>query len=154
MADLTIRLYTTSNDSNKLIKTLVSTYTATTCFILNETEVINPIIDIEYTTIATIYQSNYCQVALFGRYYFITKVDIISNKICRISLKCDVLMSYSTQILLLDGIIERQEKNFNVFQTDPEMPTLAYQVVQTKLFPNNLMSNTNHHFVLKVAGGN
>lgn len=90
-----IILYKTDNRNNVLAKGLTNELKLNGT--LRENTVITaPVITVE---ISGAFDYNYAYIADFGRYYFISKIEIQRNKLFRLELRVDVLMSNSTAIL-------------------------------------------------------
>ena len=104
-----IRLYNSSDETNKINKTLTNEIVLNGT-LKDETSVVNPIILIEANNLT---QYNYCYIPLFKRYYFIKDITVVRNHLFRIFLDIDVLMSYKNDILNLDVIIDKSETNNN-----------------------------------------
>lgn len=85
-----------------------------------ETSIMTPSIVFQRTTIPTY---NYCYISNFnGRYYFIKNIVSVANKLWRMDLVCDVLMTYKTAIGNLSAVVGRQENNYNAYLVDPLLP--------------------------------
>ena len=54
---------------------------------------------------------NYCYLPAWNRYYFIEDITCENTYIYRITLKCDVLMSFRNDIHDISGVVERAEKS-------------------------------------------
>ena len=104
-----IRLYNSSDETNKINKTLTNEIVLNGT-LKDETSVMNPIILIEANNLT---QYNYCYIPLFKRYYFIKDITVVRNNLFRLFLDIDVLMSYKNDILNLDVIIDKSETNNN-----------------------------------------
>lgn len=90
-----IILYKTDSRNNVLAKGLTNELKLNGT--LRENTVITaPVITVE---ISGAFDYNYAYIADFGRYYFISKIEIQRNKLFRLELRVDVLMSNSTAIL-------------------------------------------------------
>lgn len=90
-----IILYKTDSRNNVLAKGLTNELKLNGT--LRENTVITaPVITVE---ISGAFDYNYAYIADFGRYYFISKIEIQRNKLFRLELRVDVLMSNSTSIL-------------------------------------------------------
>lgn len=55
------------------------------------------------------FKFNYCYVPLFDRYYFVKRVDIMSNDVSRLELSCDILQTYKDAILASTGTVTQQD---------------------------------------------
>lgn len=58
---------------------------------------------------------NYVYIPTLKRYYFVSQVTIINNKMCELSLSIDVLMTYQQGIYKLHAFVDRNE---NVYDND------------------------------------
>lgn len=72
-----------------------------------------------------ILSSNYCYIEDFGRYYYITDITCVAEKIWEVSMTCDVLMSFKEEILELDAFVLRQEFDISPDIPDNKMPVLS-----------------------------
>lgn len=100
-----IKLYSNTAETNRVDKTNFLTLKATLQGNLKEkTSIINPIINFELSDVPDF---NYVYIAEFNRYYFITDIKNISNNLWEISMRCDVLMSFKTEILTNPAILKR-----------------------------------------------
>lgn len=112
-------------------------------------------------TPSIVYQSesvptfNYVYIPIFNRYYFVTSLSSVSKNIWRMELNCDVLMTYKNEILLLQGVVGRQEIDFNPLLVDNELPTQNNPIVEVIDIPSdafNTQSDAGHNFLLTVIG--
>lgn len=62
--------------------------------------------------------ANYAKIDDFNRYYFISDIVSVRTNLWRLSLNCDVLMSYKTPLLKLNALIARNEFDYNSFLFD------------------------------------
>lgn len=113
-----------------------------------ETSIINPSIRIAASE-SSIATANYCTIPSFGRSYFITNIISLRNGIIELSLHCDVLSSFASQIKSNPAIIYRQENQWNLYLNDGVFKSYQNPQVITRPFPNGF--NTTE-FVLAVAG--
>jgi len=103
---------------------------------------------------------NYCYIALFGRYYYITDLVAKSGNLMEVSLKCDPLQSFKTEILNCETIIERASSSslINSYFNDGQYWTQANKKVSYIPFLNKhneeltLPRNANS-YILTIAGG-
>ena len=143
-----ILLYNNTSERNALYKALINqnTYTG---ILKDNCSVINPTF-ILYETNPTGF--NYAYIAEFARYYYIVDMISVSNDMWEITLMCDVLMSFATDILSCSAIVESTENN----QTTDYLHSEIYQaLVKTKTdiieFPNGLLDDG--EYILITAGG-
>lgn len=102
---------------------------------------------------------NYCYVAEFKRYYYITASEVLHGNMVDISCDVDVLMSFKSDILNSAGIIERSTKsgnvliadsNFNVNRVDETLTNLAFSGCE---FSSTNITNASNNFLLVTFGG-
>ena len=98
-----ITLYTNNSEKNKLEKNLANAKEFSGN-LREESSIVNPSILIQTENPSSF---NYAYIPEFKRYYFITDAISVRTNIWRISLHCDVLMSFkdsikSTSIILSD----------------------------------------------------
>lgn len=113
-------------------------------------------------TPSIVYQSsdvptfNYVYIPIFNRYYYVTSLSSVSKNVWRMELNCDVLMTYKNEILLLQGVIGRQEIDFNPLLVDNELPTQNNPIVEVIDIPsdafNTQTSDAGHNYVITVIG--
>ena len=145
---MTIKLYHNDSDKRTVNKTLTNEGALTGAVIIDDTTILEPRLKVRDNGIITV-QYNYCYIADFKRYYYITNITV-SNGYIIIDCAVDVLMSYADEIKACTGIIKRQENLCNYYLDDEKYKSYEYSRIQTKLFPNGFTTNS---FVLTIAGG-
>ena len=83
----------------------------------------------------------YCEE--LGRYYFITGKEWIRTGILAISCHVDALITYRTDLLNNSGIISRNSNLFNGYLPDNRQKLFAYDKMQIKVFPREILMDTN-----------
>ena len=101
--------------------------------------------------------ANYCYIAEFGRYYYINNATQIRKGLWQYDLKCDVLMSFATQIKANKAIIERTEsqKYYNKNFDDSEWNHMVEARCTNQIlnFPEKFEKNfTDGKYVLITVG--
>ena len=149
---MTITLCKTADENIKVIKTL-SDHITLVGALRSECSILNPTIEIE--TDLNISNYNYAIINEFGRYYFITDITVINHKLWKLSLKCDVLHTYSDDIFKLQVNVLRSYSSVNLMLEDKELNTYSDDRVQCINFPKALTSTSNNQFkyYLAVIGG-
>ena len=102
------KTYNTNDSTNTINKTLNFISDIDVKF-KEEVNIYNPNIMLKYDDLITF---NYMYIDKFKRYYFIEDVEVFPNKIYKLTLKCDVLMSFKDDILNSYGNITSQT-NYN-----------------------------------------
>ena len=148
-----INLYQNSAEVNRVDKTDYLTSIGTLSGVLREEcSIIAPSITFKQTTVPTF---NYVYIAAFGRYYYVTGITSVSKDIWRMSLSCDVLMTWKENIRAFTAIIARQENSFNPLLIDSELPAQVNQNITVIEFPAGGFrtdSAISYPFILTVVG--
>ena len=130
---MTITFYNSENEKNVVVKQL-SNGTSMTGTLRMPTSVLNPVIMIDNATFPT---WNYAYIDEFNRYYFVTNVVSINEKIWQIEMKVDVLMSWNTNILTQTAFISRNEFIINNQIADVRRPALSRSDISYTEFLSN-----------------
>lgn len=144
-----IQILTTSSPNNYLNKTIESIGTYD-CVFKEDSSILNPTIIIENVSLSILKNANYCYIQTFGRYYYISNVEIMRGKIVKFTLRCDVLMSFKNDILSNNAIVLRQENNYNLYINDGSFMTYANNVNQFVKFPRGF--GEEYSFIMGVIG--
>ena len=144
-------LYKNSSENNVIGKSLAQVKSVE-CNLKNDVSVINPTLVLNYT--ANILNSNYCFIPKFNRYYFIDEIVPITADRCIVKCRVDVLESFKDNILNLDCIVDKQEKEIasNKYINDGSFVTTSKQFNRMIEFPNGF--NEKGSYILICAGGN
>lgn len=143
----TINLYKTSSENNRVVKKLGSA-ASFNGELKAQTSVVTPNILIQATNLSGF---NYAYIQEFGRYYYITDITSVRTNLWQVSMRCDVLMSYSAQIKALRPIIEREEVGQSSGLIDSDMPININKKVQKYYFPRGFTKDI--QYVLTTSGG-
>ena len=143
-------LYKNSSENNVIGKSLAQ-IKSVECNLKNDVSVINPTLVLYYT--ANIFDSNYCFIPKFNRYYFIDEIVPITADRCIVKCRVDVLESFKDNILNLDCIVDKQEKEIasNKYINDGSFVTTSKQFNRMIEFPNGF--NEKGSYILICAGG-
>lgn len=127
--DITITLYSTSDEPNKVEKTLSTNSFVITGKLKEEQDITAPAITIAIPILDTgvpatdIFQWNYAYISQpFKRYYFIAGFDTGLNNLVTIYFKEDYLMSWKTNIYNLIPLVTRQATEYNPILIDSNIP--------------------------------
>lgn len=145
---MTIKLYHNDSDKRTVNKTLTNEGSLTGATIIDETTILNPRLKVRDNGIIMV-QYNYCYIADFKRYYYITNITV-SNGYIIIDCKVDVLMSYANEIKACTGVIARQENVWSGYLDDSENFTNQYNNVSLKAFNNPFSKALS--YILLVSG--
>lgn len=146
---MTVILYTTNSEKNALSKTLgnAKTFTGT---LKKETSVTSPEIMLESDTNLSGY--NYAYISEFGRYYFIKDIRSYRDNLWVVSMRVDVLMSFSNSIKSSKGILtntQTTEKDF--YLSDDSWVTLVKDKTDIISFSTGFLDSG--EYILITAGG-
>lgn len=144
----TISLFKTVSENNRVVKVLTDEKQLSG-ELRNQTSVLNPSIRIESADNISAY--NYAYISEFGRYYYITDIVSVRTNCWTVSLRCDVLMSYSNQIKAITCVIVRQESNPNKLLVDRLERLQSNKEIDVLYYPDAFSKNL--QFVLVTAGG-
>ena len=142
---MTIKLYHNDSDKRTVNKTLTNEGNLAGATIIDDTTILNPRLKVRDNGVIMV-QYNYCYIADFKRYYYITNVTV-SNGYIIIDCKVDVLMSYAKEIKACTGVIARQENVWSGYLDDSENFTNQYNNVSLKAF-NSPFSKTLSYILL------
>ena len=92
---------------------------------------------------------NYAYIEDFNRYYFIDSITSERANLWLLTLRCDVLMTYKSQIGNLTGTIDRSETLRSGYLQDSQYIAKQYRQYVTKTFPNGM---TNDSIILLTVG--
>lgn len=145
---MTIKLYHNDSDKRTVNKTLTNEGSLTGATIIDDTTILNPRLKVRDNGIIMV-QYNYCYIADFKRYYYITNVTV-SNGYIIIDCKVDVLMSYANEIKACTGVIARQENVWSGYLDDSENFTNQYNNVSLKAFTSPFSKTLS--YILLVNG--
>ena len=143
-------LYRNSSENNVIGKSLAQ-IKSVECNLKNDVSIINPTVVLTYT--ANIFESNYCFIPKFNRYYFIDEIIPITADRCIVKCRVDVLESFKNNILNLDCIVDKQESEIasNKYINDGSFVTTSKQFNRMIEFPNGF--NEKGSYILICAGG-
>lgn len=144
----TISLFKTASENNRVVKTLTDEKQLSGV-LRYPTSVLSPSIMIESADNISSY--NYAYISEFGRYYYITDIVNIRTNCWTVSLRCDVLMSYSDQIKAITGVVVRQESNPNKLLVDRLERIQSNKEIDILYYPDAFSKNL--QFILVTAGG-
>lgn len=121
--------YNYNGKYNSLPKTL-GTGTTLQGLLWDTYNVASPVITVRHTLPFTF---NYCYVPVFGKYYFINRVDVTGNDTARLELSCDVLQTYKDVILNSTGVVTTGDNvngyasnRVNVYDTRPHFKRIEF----------------------------
>lgn len=154
---MTVTLKKSQSPNNTVIKTFAADTITANCFLLENTSVISPTIDI-LTDFAAASKYNYMDIPELGRKYFIRDIISLDGERVRVSAAVDVLSSYADDVLSAQVLTARSTKNINVFIPDGRLKNSTRGISQIKSFSGgewlpNITTDTNGIVVSTFGGG-
>ena len=143
-----IYLYQNNSPNNFITKSLVNQIKLNGT-LRNESSIINPVINIEYSNLS---RYNYMYIPEFKRFYFIRNLTSIRNNLWRLDCHVDVLNTYRSEILTHQAIIEKQENTSqsDLYFDDNSFIVKNQKYIETINFSNGLLANG--EYILITAG--
>lgn len=145
---MTIILYQTASEPNRLTKVLTNEKSLIGT-LRTESSIINPSFILE---IDDVVEYNYMYIPEFNRYYFITDMVSIRNRVFKVKAHVDVLMSYAGAIKNNRAIIDRLADEEQKYLPDSRYTFNSYNNYYVQKFDTSLSKNLS--YVLVVAGQN
>ena len=145
-----IIFYTCTAERNRVDKTsYLSKREDLTGTLRDSTSIVNTAVTVQLDSAP---EFNYAYIPEFKRYYFITDITAVSNKLWFISMTCDVLMTYRKAIRNCEGFIDRCENVYNLKIPDNKMVFENGEDIELTVIPNTYLHDTEYSFVLQGFG--
>lgn len=153
---MTVILYSSNEEVKSFPKTL-SNGAELVGNLRDECDIIDPVISIVGMKPNDTF--NYCYIPEFSRYYFITDKKAITTSVVEISLHEDVLQTWSQYILQQEGVVLRNEFEYDSMLIDENVlikdtnTIIKLEANRVQEFPdfNNDTINGTRHIILKTA---
>lgn len=144
---MNITFYKNSSEKEKIGKSLSSGLTLSGN-LRDECSITSPSILVEATSLV---DYNYCYIPEFKRYYFISDIVSVRNNLWRVSLKCDVLESFKSDILNSSCIINKQQnQSYSNNIDDGSYINRVDSFIEIANYQNGF--NADGEFILLTAG--
>ena len=142
-----IHTYKSSAEQNRVDKTNFLTADMIISGVLREaSSLIHP--SITFTS-DIIPKFNYVYIPLFNRYYYVTDITSIKNKLWQMSLTVDVLMTYKEALLACTGYIDRNENEYNGLIPDNMISLEKGETIETVALNNELFISNKGSYVIQ-----
>lgn len=125
---MTVTLSKTADEIEKVNKDVYDEINLP-CELVN-TDVLNPILKVEGTNLPY----NYCYIAKFSRYYWVTKYESLAGGHLLVYCEVDPLMSYKDSILDLSVIVKRNKDASNSKVVDDKIHNNINSVYSSETF--------------------
>ena len=142
---MNINFYSITEEKRKINK-ILNTPITLTGNLTSDTSLVNPIIEIGFNSNISV--CNYVYIEAFRRYYFIKDIQL-KEKTMVISLHCDVLMSFKTDILNSKATIVRSNKG-NKYLPDNMIKQTSKINRQVKKIGNGFTKN--EKYIIQIGG--
>ena len=144
---MNITFYKNSSEKEKIGKSLSSGLTLSGN-LRDECSITSPSILVEATSLV---DYNYCYIPEFKRYYFISDIVSVRNNLWRVSLKCDVLESFKSDILNSSCIVnKKQNQSYSNNIDDGSYINRVDNFIEIANYQDGF--NSNGEFILLTAG--
>lgn len=151
---MTLKFYNNTSDNNVVDKEISQLFSIDGT-LRQPCSILNPVITIARDTLDVV-KCNYMYSQDFKRYYYITDIVSINNKLWEIHCRVDVLMTYKDEFLPLNALINRQATEANLYLADGTVPLLPQKIIETvPISGMNFSTNsigTNTTIVLATVG--
>lgn len=128
-----ITLYNWQKRRNSTKRPAASTTQKTyNCLVKTPSSIITPVIQIDDLPDSLV-SWNYAYIPAWDRYYFINNYTILDGRIMELSLECDVLATYRSDIRSSSQYVVRSASNYDGRIMDEYYPTTNYPVITTNL---------------------
>lgn len=154
---MTVTLKKSMSPNNTVIKSFAADTLTVNCFLLAETSVINPTIEI-VSDFISISKYNYMDIPELGRKYFIQDIISLDSERVRITAAVDVLSSFANDVLTAQVLTERSTQKINVFVPDNRLKNSTRGISQIKTFSGGewlptISADTNGIVISTFGGG-
>ena len=140
----------TNNSDNKVVTKDITTLVTINGILREDCSIIDPVITVSDSVVNNSIAAacNYAKIAQFGRYYYVRNITA-KGKFWEITMHCDVLASFQTELKALDAVVARQENKYNLYLRDGYFKTYANSHISCEPFPNAFDTQ---EFILAVSG--
>ena len=147
---MNITLYKNSSPINKVSKSLGNEKNlGNSCILIDDTSIIEPTIMIGgFKKIDDFADYNYCYIPQFKRYFFINDITACKNGYVKMLLKCDVLMSFKSDILNSTQLVTRQKNQGKMYLANADWTVDGRTYLRSQYFNENHFAPQNDSFVL------
>ena len=92
---------------------------------------------------------NYIYIKSFNRYYYVTDITSIKNKLWQMSLTVDVIMTYKEALLACTGCIDRNENDYNGLIPDGMISLEKGEIIETNFVNNEVFTESEGTYILQ-----
>lgn len=142
----------TCSDAPNVISKSATLGTAKSCDLKQATSVESPYFIVDSGSVSN--TDNYAYCGDFGRYYYILSIDELPGHRKGVQCVCDVLKSFSSEILALPVMVERNENTDQSYLSDADVATYNKMITTYKAFNGNMLAKASDgadRFVILMA---
>jgi hypothetical protein len=147
---LQFMLYQNHSSNARIDKKLTHLHTYSTLTLKEPTSIQTPTIRLSATDV-NMKKGNYGYIPKFDRFYYVTDVRSIPGGLWEVDLKCDVLMSFKSEIIDNYAVFNHSEWAYNLYLNDGTLQVDSRPKLKLKRFPYHL--DVDGTYVLIMAGG-
>lgn len=141
-----VTLYKNNSDNNVMNKN-ITLLNVKDVKLKNLTNIINPVLLLNENVSDDV---NYIHIQAWNRYYYVTNKNSVSNDLCELTCRVDVLMSHKNNILNSTGLVIASENLKNDYIASDIYVNDVREKTNIINFSNGF--NDNPEFVLITAG--
>ena len=146
---MNIKLMRTQSSHNSIDKKILTEKLLENCKLLESTNVVNPSVIIGgFTKMEDISDYNYCYIAQFKRYYFISDIKNLTGGRVEIDMHVDVLKTYKASTLDSKQLIIAENDKGKMYLSNREWVTDERTYTRCYNFEGNHFGTENDSFVL------
>ena len=146
---MNIKLLRTQSSYNSIDKKILTEKLLENCKLLETTNVVNPSVIIGgFTKMEDISDYNYCYIAQFKRYYFISDIKNLTGGRVQIDMHVDVLNTYKASILDSKQLIIAENDKGKMYLSNREWVTDERTYTRCYNFEGSHFNTENDSFVL------
>lgn len=145
-----INIYNTADDKRVIDKTLTLIMENASCQLVEGCSALDPVVKLSMN--AAVYTANYMYIPYFGRYYFITNIEVIEGNVLRVTGHVDVLKTYSSQIKACTVNSRKNQNNYDMYLPDDRAIESRY-IRYSKKFGRSFEDFTPSYILITVGNG-
>lgn len=142
-----LKLYSTLDQRETINKSKTLLYTFNVK-LRADFDILRPSVVLKFSPIEAVHNVNYAELADFGRFYFVDSLKSNNNGLWVLSMSCDVLETYKTQILESEA---QYKRNFKAGDFIVDGVKLAEGSIST-MHPSNAGFSGTQTMILTTVG--
>lgn len=145
-----INIYNTADDNRVINKTLTLVMENASCQLVEGCSALDPVVKLSMN--AAVYTANYMYIPYFGRYYYITNIEVIEGNVLRVSGHVDVLKTYSSALLNCNINSRKNQNRYDLYLPDDRAVESRY-IKYSKNFPHSFDDERGSYILITVGNG-